>query len=164
MTSKSTLFAQHRSVREGIRQTHEMHCFVNNVSFSTWFLSRSPRQKSSCIYLALGLGCVSCCRTFLENIKISRAFYSVTHAITINIFGRAYFWQRKMWRYRPLIIEIHKKILRLFQFPFWLPLEHGPSMKLPISLQLLHLGKSVGLLGRVISSSQDLYLHRTIQT
>jgi hypothetical protein len=39
---------------------------------------------------------------------------------------------------------------------FWLPLEHGASMELPVSLQLLNLGQSVGLLGRVISSSQDL--------
>jgi hypothetical protein len=37
-------------------------------------------------------------------------------------------------------------------------------MKLPISLQFLNLGQSVGLLGRVISSSQDLYLHTATQT
>jgi hypothetical protein len=50
-------------------------------------------------------------------------------------------------------------------FPlFWLPLEHKAFMKLPVSLQFLYLGQSVGLLGRVISSSQDLYLHRTTQT
>jgi hypothetical protein len=36
-------------------------------------------------------------------------------------------------------------------------------MKLSISLQFLNLGQSVGLLGRVISLSQDLYLHRTTQ-
>jgi hypothetical protein len=40
--------------------------------------------------------------------------------------------------------------------PFWLPPEHGTSMKLPVSLQFLNLGQSVRLLGRVISSSQDL--------
>jgi hypothetical protein len=33
------------------------------------------------------------------------------------------------------------------------------SMKLSVSLQLLDLGQSVGLLGRVISSSQGLYLY-----
>jgi hypothetical protein len=33
------------------------------------------------------------------------------------------------------------------------------SMKLCVSLQLLDLGQSVGLLGRVISSSQGLYLY-----
>jgi hypothetical protein len=33
------------------------------------------------------------------------------------------------------------------------------SMKLSVSLQLLDLRQSVGLLGRVISSSQDLYLY-----
>jgi hypothetical protein len=33
------------------------------------------------------------------------------------------------------------------------------SMKLSVSLQLLVLGQSVGLLGRVISSSQGLYLY-----
>jgi hypothetical protein len=33
------------------------------------------------------------------------------------------------------------------------------SMKLSVSLQLLDLGQSVRLLGRVISSSQDLYLY-----
>jgi hypothetical protein len=32
-------------------------------------------------------------------------------------------------------------------------------MKLSVSLQLLDLGQSVGLLGRVISSSQSLYLY-----
>jgi hypothetical protein len=32
-------------------------------------------------------------------------------------------------------------------------------MKLSVSLQLLDLGQSVGLLGRVISSSQGLYLY-----
>jgi hypothetical protein len=32
-------------------------------------------------------------------------------------------------------------------------------MKLYFSLQLLDLGQSVGLLGRVISSSQDLYVY-----
>jgi hypothetical protein len=49
-------------------------------------------------------------------------------------------------------------------FPFWLPLEYRASMKLSVSLQCLNLGQSVGLLGGVISSSQDLYLHRTTQT
>jgi hypothetical protein len=33
------------------------------------------------------------------------------------------------------------------------------SMKLSVSLQLLYTGQSVGLLGRVISSSQGLYLY-----
>jgi hypothetical protein len=33
------------------------------------------------------------------------------------------------------------------------------SMKLSVSLQLLDLGQSIGLLGRVISSSQGLYLY-----
>jgi hypothetical protein len=33
------------------------------------------------------------------------------------------------------------------------------SMKLPVSFRLLDLGQSAGLLGRVISSSQTLYLH-----
>jgi hypothetical protein len=49
-----------------------------------------------------------------------------------------------------------------FPPPFWLPLEQGASMKLSVSLQFLNIGQSVGLLGRVISSSQDLYLHSTI--
>jgi hypothetical protein len=52
----------------------------------------------------------------------------------------------------------------IFLFPFWLPLEHGASMKLPVSLQFLNLGQSVGLLERVISSSQELYLRRTTET
>jgi hypothetical protein len=51
-----------------------------------------------------------------------------------------------------------------FLFPFWFPLERGASMKLPVSLQFLYLGQSAGRLGRVFSSSQDLYLHRTTQT
>jgi hypothetical protein len=37
-------------------------------------------------------------------------------------------------------------------------------MKLPVSLQFLNLGQSVGLPRRVLSSSQDLYLHRTTHT
>jgi hypothetical protein len=38
---------------------------------------------------------------------------------------------------------------------FWLPLKRGASMKLSVSLQFLNLGQSAGLLGRVISSSQE---------
>jgi hypothetical protein len=34
-------------------------------------------------------------------------------------------------------------------------------MKFSVSLQFLYPGQSVGLPGRVISSSEDLYLHRT---
>jgi hypothetical protein len=49
-----------------------------------------------------------------------------------------------------------------FFIPFFVPT--GASMKLSVSLQFLNLGQSVGLLGRVISSSQDIYLHRTTQT
>jgi hypothetical protein len=47
-------------------------------------------------------------------------------------------------------------------FPLWL---YGPiqalaaSMKLSVSLHLLHLGQSVGFTERVISSSQVLYLY-----
>jgi hypothetical protein len=51
-----------------------------------------------------------------------------------------------------------------FLSPFWLPLEQGASIKLRVSLQFLYLGHAVRLLGRVISSSQDLYLHKTTQT
>jgi hypothetical protein len=43
-------------------------------------------------------------------------------------------------------------------------LEHGASVKLFVLFQFLYLGQSVGLLVRVISSSQYLYLHRTKQT
>jgi hypothetical protein len=38
-------------------------------------------------------------------------------------------------------------LLLLLLFPLWLPLEHGALMKLPVSLQFLNLGTSVGLLG-----------------
>jgi hypothetical protein len=55
-------------------------------------------------------------------------------------------------------------LLLLLLFLFWLPLKYGTAMKLPVSRQLLNPGQSVGLLGRVISSSQDVYLHRTTQT
>jgi hypothetical protein len=34
-------------------------------------------------------------------------------------------------------------LLFIYLFPFWLPLEHGASMKLPVSLQFLNLGQSV---------------------
>jgi hypothetical protein len=48
--------------------------------------------------------------------------------------------------------------------PFLAPSEVWASMKLTVSLQFLNLGQSVGLLRQVISSSQNLYLHRTTQT
>jgi hypothetical protein len=51
----------------------------------------------------------------------------------------------------------------LFFSPFWLysPIQAlAASMKLSVSLQLLDLGQSVGLLRRVISSSQGLYLYK----
>jgi hypothetical protein len=47
-------------------------------------------------------------------------------------------------------------------FPLWVysPIQAlAASMKLTVSLQLLDLGQSVGLVGRVIGSSQSLYLH-----
>jgi hypothetical protein len=45
--------------------------------------------------------------------------------------------------------------LRLYS-PIW---ASAASMKLSVSVQLLDLGQSAGLLGRVISSSQGLYLY-----
>jgi hypothetical protein len=66
--------------------------------------------------------------------------------------------------------SLAKKTVRLhnehpiYIIPFLAPLENGASMKLPVSLQFLNLGQSVGLLGRMISSSQDLYLHKPTQT
>jgi hypothetical protein len=43
---------------------------------------------------------------------------------------------------------------------FYSPIQAlAASMKLSVSLQLLDLGQSVGLLGLVISSSQSLYLY-----
>jgi hypothetical protein len=71
-------------------------------------------------------------------------------------------------RYRMFVSQVTVSLYRsnllwshFFLFPFWLPLEHEASIKLPVSLQFLNLGQSGGLLGRVISSLQDLYLHRT---
>jgi hypothetical protein len=52
-------------------------------------------------------------------------------------------------------------VVNLF-FSFWRysPIQAlAASMKLSVSLQLLDLGQSVGLLGRMISSSRGLYLH-----
>jgi hypothetical protein len=49
-----------------------------------------------------------------------------------------------------------------FSFPLWRYSSIwalAASMKLSVSLQLLNLGHSAGLLGRVISSSQGLYLY-----
>jgi hypothetical protein len=63
-----------------------------------------------------------------------------------------------------LVRKTEKGTDSIFLIPFLAPLEHGASMKLPVSLQFLNLGQSVGLLGRVISSSHDLYLHKTTQT
>jgi hypothetical protein len=40
----------------------------------------------------------------------------------------------------------------------------GHPWNYSVSLQLLNLGQSIGLLERVISLSQDLYLQRTTQT
>jgi hypothetical protein len=56
---------------------------------------------------------------------------------------------------REVFIICHISFL-FFLISFWLPLEHGASMKLFVSLQFLNPGQSVGLLGRVISSSQDI--------
>jgi hypothetical protein len=51
------------------------------------------------------------------------------------------------------------KLLFFFLW-FYSPIQAlAASMKLSVSLQLLDLGQSVGLLGRVISSSQGLYLY-----
>jgi hypothetical protein len=49
-----------------------------------------------------------------------------------------------------------------YPFFLWLysPIQAlAASMKLPVSLQLLDFGQSVGFLGRVISSSQGRYLY-----
>jgi hypothetical protein len=54
------------------------------------------------------------------------------------------------------------EIILPFFFHLWLysPIKAlAASMKLSVLLQLLDLGESVGLLGRVISSSQGLYLY-----
>jgi hypothetical protein len=57
----------------------------------------------------------------------------------------------------------HKCLIKHYTFFFlWLysPIEaSAASMKLSVSLQLLDLGQSVGFLGRVINSSQGLYLY-----
>jgi hypothetical protein len=64
------------------------------------------------------------------------------------------------------MVRSHTKIGGRF-FSFALQPQLGPwptSMKLFVSLQLLDLGQSVGLLGRVISSSQGLYLYTNRKT
>jgi hypothetical protein len=54
----------------------------------------------------------------------------------------------------------HEYILFLFSLRLYSPIQAlAAAMKLSVSLQLLDLGQSVGLLGRVISSSQGLYLY-----
>jgi hypothetical protein len=62
---------------------------------------------------------------------------------------------------RPLHRDHHwSLVLPLWFFFLWLysPIQAlATSMKLSVSLQLLDLGQSVGLLGRVISSSQGFY-------
>jgi hypothetical protein len=53
-------------------------------------------------------------------------------------------------------------LTHIYFFFLWLyrPLQtSAASMKFSVSLQLLNLEQSVGLLGRVISSSQGVYLH-----
>jgi hypothetical protein len=49
-------------------------------------------------------------------------------------------------------------VFNFFYLRLYSPIQAlAASMKLSVSLQLLHLGQSVGLLGRVISSSPGLY-------
>jgi hypothetical protein len=69
-----------------------------------------------------------------------------------------------MFTFRSFYLKkLKKNPEKIFLFPFWLPLEREASTKLPVSLQFLNLGQSVGLLGRVISSSQDHFLRKTAQ-
>jgi hypothetical protein len=55
-------------------------------------------------------------------------------------------------------------VLYIFFLRLYSPIQAlTASIKLSISLQLLDLGQSVGLLGRVISSSQGHYLYTNVE-
>jgi hypothetical protein len=71
----------------------------------------------------------------------------VSKTMSLNLGG-------KIMQLNALKAEIILHTCLIFVLPLWLPLEYWASMKLPVSLQFLNLGESVGLLGRVISSSQ----------
>jgi hypothetical protein len=58
------------------------------------------------------------------------------------------------------LFESHSVVLRFFFLWLYSPIHAlAASMKLSVSLQLLDLGQSVGLLERVISLLQGLYLY-----
>jgi hypothetical protein len=62
------------------------------------------------------------------------------------------------------LLTTHKEIPTNFLLLYSLIQALAASMKLSASLQLLDLGQTVGLLGRVISSSQGLfYLYRNTE-
>jgi hypothetical protein len=94
-----------------------------------------------------------------------------THKYRPMLFQRGNVWRHcrritlrgtQNW---PLIREIIKtraNCINTYFFPLWLYSQiqaFSTSMKLSVSLQLLDPGQSVGLPGRVISSSQGLYLY-----
>jgi hypothetical protein len=67
---------------------------------------------------------------------------------------------KKVWE-TLLYGKQQRKVLKgIFSLWLYSPIQAlAPSMKLSISLQLLDLGKSIGLFGRVVSLSQGLYLY-----
>jgi hypothetical protein len=59
-----------------------------------------------------------------------------------------------------MVLNKHRDNFNFFHLWLYSPIRAlAASMKLSVSLQLLDLGQSVGHLGRVISSSQGLYLY-----
>jgi hypothetical protein len=72
-------------------------------------------------------------------------------------------------RERELYSECYRANRIIGSFIFFIPFfgsrwSMGHPWIFSVSLQFLYLGQSVGLLGRVASSSQDLYLQRTTRT
>jgi hypothetical protein len=69
-----------------------------------------------------------------------RIFRRLCHFVPINCRDNSFIYIYFFWLYSPIQVLV-------------------AYMKLSVSLPLLDLGQSVGLLGRVISSSQGLYLY-----
>jgi hypothetical protein len=103
----------------------------------------------------------------VETLQITRPFRVPSRGLDGNIKmelrGNHYSGYVQLTQHRLQWQVLAGTVMRHQEFVFlWL---YSPSqalaasMKLSVSLQLLDLGQSVGLLGQVISSSQGLYLY-----
>jgi hypothetical protein len=101
--------------------------------------------------------------------RVTQKSVNVKHSLVLKrtlgelyALNREYLISNKFLKFRKVTTFLTYSSARIFFPPLWLyrPIQTlAASMKLSVSLQLLDLGQSVGLLGRVISSSQGLYLY-----